>query len=269
MTRLLAVAAAALALAAAAATTPGGAAHPKCVEAAGEHHVAIVVEHGTGATLTRCVPFTADSITAQQAMDLSGIEYQTASYGGGLGAAVCQIDYEPETYPPGCWTSTSPYWAMFVSRAGGGWAVSQRGLSSQTLQDGDALGWHYVPQSGSGGGPPPSPAGVCAQQAAPPPVTAPPPAAAGPQPPAPAPETGPGAAQPSAGTPAPPGTAATPEVVGSVPSDSPSGKPVPAPAVRRSRPADTVDLGILTASLGGGALLGLLVLQLIAVRLRS
>lgn len=131
-----------------------------CAYAAGAHHVALVVQHSSGATVRVCVGFDGDSVTADQVLQMSGVSYQEASYGGGLGKAVCQIDGEPASYPPGCWTSTSPYWAMYVSRAGGGWAGSSLGVSSQVFRDGDGLGFHYVPQSAPA---PPSvaAAGVC------------------------------------------------------------------------------------------------------------
>lgn len=251
------------------AAVPGAPGHPTCAQAAGEHHAAIVVEHSSGATLTRCVSFSGDSISAQQAMDMSGVEYQTSTYGGGLGAAVCQVDYEPRTYPPGCWTSTSPYWGMYISRAGGGWAVSQRGISSQTLSDGDALGWHYQPQSGPGGGPPPSPAGVCAAAGAPPPA----PAAPGTAPAGQVPAPGAAAAGGSA-APAPDGPAESSPAPPSEPATSAGAPSTPRPSASAARPVSRraagqrLDPGILAASLGGGALLGFLVLQLVAARLR-
>ena len=164
--------------------TPGSVARPTCALASGTHHVAVVVEHGNGTVLSRCVAFTEEQRTGEQIMQLSNIEYGMSSYGGGLGNAVCQVDGEPASYPPNCLMSTSSYWAMFVSRAGGRWSISNAGVSSQQFSDGDALGWHYVPPTG--GGPPPSPAGVCTA-AAPSPAISPSPSphhAAPPIPPA-------------------------------------------------------------------------------------
>jgi hypothetical protein len=226
--------------------TPGSLSRPTCALASGTHHVAVVVEHGNGTVLSRCVAFTEEQRTGEQIMQLSNIEYGMSSYGGGLGNAVCQVDGEPASYPPSCLTSTSAYWAMFVSRAGGRWSISNAGVSSQEFSDGDALGWHYVPPTG--GGPPPSPAGVCATGApAPAPVvtTAPAPAATAPAPAAPA---------ASVASTADAGVTPTP------PAPSPSASPHrAAPPAAPARPS----AGWIVTAAGAGALVGLLILQLV------
>jgi hypothetical protein len=135
-----------------------------CAQAATLHHAALVVEHGDGVVIRRCVAFSGDSITGDQLLAASHVQYATAAYGG-TGKAVCQIDYEPTSYPPGCWTTSSPYWAMFVSRGGGGWRISSLGISSQTFRDGDAEGFRYEGQSDYSV--PPGPAGVCPLPATP------------------------------------------------------------------------------------------------------
>jgi hypothetical protein len=129
-----------------------------CAQASSGHHAALVVEHGDGAVVRVCVSFTAAQITGDQVLALSHVEYATADYGG-TGKAVCQIEGEPAQYPPGCWTASSPFWAMFVSRGGGSWLTSSLGISSQTFRDGDAEGFRYEGQSDNSV--PPSPAGVC------------------------------------------------------------------------------------------------------------
>jgi hypothetical protein len=128
-----------------------------CAEAASVHHAALVVEHGGGGVVTVCVAFSEDSITGGQLLARSGVEYATAY----SGQAVCQIDHEPPDgqVPPGCWTTSSPYWAMFVSRGGGSWSMSSLGFTSQTFRDGDAEGFRYEGQSDYTA--PPSPHGVC------------------------------------------------------------------------------------------------------------
>ena len=138
-----------------------------CAQAATSHHAALVVEHGNGAVTSVCVSFAADSITGDDLLAGSGVQYATADYGG-TGKAVCQIDGEPGQYPPGCWTASSPYWAMFVSRAGGSWVTSSLGISSQTFRDGDAEGFRYQGQSSSSV--PPSPSGVCPAPSSPTPA---------------------------------------------------------------------------------------------------
>ena len=113
--------------------------------AASTHRVAVVVQHLDGATVSRCVPFTADTIGGEQA--LAGSKIQAGLLpSGGFGKAVCQLDNEPTTYPQTCWTGTSPFWALFVDH-GGGWSYSSVGLSSIVLHDGDSLGFRYQSQS--------------------------------------------------------------------------------------------------------------------------
>src|SRR4029077_10954870 len=67
------------------------------------------------------------------------------------------IDHEPTSYPPTCWTGTSPFWAFFVAH-GSGWAYSSLGVSSVTVHDGDAVGFRYQSQSTHA---PPSISGDC------------------------------------------------------------------------------------------------------------
>jgi len=167
LARILAVAPALAAVTVVGAATKVGPAVSGCAQAATVHHAALVVEHSDGATLKVCVSFTADSITGDQLLASSGVQYATADYGS-TGKAVCQIDYEPSSYPPGCWTASSPYWAMLVSRAGGSWLTSSLGISSQTFRDGDAEGFRYESQSASSV--PPLPAGVCPLPISPTPV---------------------------------------------------------------------------------------------------
>ena len=234
--------------------TPGSPGRPTCALAAGTHHVAVVVEHGNGSVLSRCVTFTSDQLKGDEVMHLSGVEYGTSTYGGGLGSAVCQVDGEPASYPPNCLTSTSAYWAMFVSRGGGRWSISNAGISSQVFSDGDAMGWRYVPPTG--GGPPPSPAGVCAAVAAAP-ATARATAATGV---AQAP-----AASVTALSPIPSAQASPTEAAVTPPAPSPS--PSPHRSAPPAGPADPSAGWIATAA-GVGALAGLLILQLVRPVLR-
>lgn len=206
-----------------------------CAQAASVHHAALVVEHGDGSVRPVCVAFSEDSITGDQLLSRSGVEYATADYGGS-GKAVCQIDGEPTSYPPGCWTASSKYWAMFVSRAGGSWTTSSLGISSQTFRDGDAEGFRYEGQSDYSV--PPSPRGVCRPAASPTPIPAatanpslrvttqsPPPSSSGPSP-TPAANTAsapsPTASEPASSDPASSATArATVTIAGTTPTAQP------------------------------------------------
>jgi hypothetical protein len=163
-----------------------------------------------------------------------------------------------------------------VSRAGGAWQLSNVGISSLTLADGDAEGFRYVPSSGIPAVPP-SPAGVCAA-AAPPVATAPPAVTAGPAVTTPAvnraPPTSPSVAgvTPSVSVgptvsaePIPVGASSSPAAIvyGAAASAVPSGPArLPAPSPSPSGP----EPGLLAAAIVGGGLLGLAILRLVAGR---
>ena len=110
-----------------------GPAAPVCAQAAYAHRVGLVVEHGDGQVVRRCVGFDTPTATALDVLQASGLELGISSYGGGLGTAICQIDNEPTTYPPGCFTTTGLYWVLFVSHAGGPWVNSDVGASNLTV----------------------------------------------------------------------------------------------------------------------------------------
>ena len=165
-----------------------------CAAAAGNHHVALVVQHnapnGAGQTvLTACVAFdqatstfdaAAHTISAEEVLRLSGIQFGTADYGATYGVAVCQVDGEPASYTPRCLEpGPSRYWFVFASAyPGSGWNATNHGVSNVRVGDGDAVGLRYEADPS---GQPPAPSGICP---APAPWTAPP--TTSPQKPAPA-----------------------------------------------------------------------------------
>ena len=130
-----------------------------CTAATYPHHVALVVELGDGESVGRCVGFNASSISGEEVLQASGLEYATQGYGS-LGQAVCQVDEEPAAYST-CLPSSGSYWALFTSRAGGAWQAGDVGISSLDFANGDAEGLRYDPETGPDPAPPP-PAGVCA-----------------------------------------------------------------------------------------------------------
>jgi hypothetical protein len=255
---------------------------------AGPNHAALVIQHGDGSVVTRCVAFETAQITGQQLLDSSGVAWVGQTFGG-FGTAACAIDGEPAHY------STCPgkdyYWAIFVSRGGGTWQFAASGISGLSLSSGDAEGFRYVPAAGTPAAPP-APAGVCATSGATTDATAPgatptgttaPPGTAGP-----ASRTSSPAAIATSATPAATGSAGLAATLaqaaaGSAPagtlSDSPgtlaavaagsaaSAAATPAPGAARS-PAQGggLDLGLLLAAVVGGALAGLALLRLVAGR---
>jgi hypothetical protein len=241
-----------------------------CAQAASTHRVALVVEHGDGAVKRICVGFSASvsTVTALSVLQSSGLENGTESYGS-LGTAVCQIDNEPAQYTT-CLPASGSYWVLFISKAGGAWATSSRGVSNTFVADGDAVGFRYDPQAGADP-PPPSSAGTC-------PVATPSP---GPTPtPAPTvrPTQSPGATHPPGATPTPdvtptatspissstatPGGATSTPTAGVLGLASPGASSAPvgslAPA---SRQPPSITAGLIVAGVGVAGLMGLLGVQ--------
>jgi hypothetical protein len=224
----------------------------------GPYHAALVVEHGSGLTIQRCVAFSNATITGQQLLEMSGIEYATATFG--FGQAVCQIDNEPAYFSACLPPSPDLYWAMFVSRSGGPWAASNLGISSQTFADGDAEGFRYDPQTGTAA--PPPVATPCPSPTPRPTATPKPPSAATPRPaagatPKPSPTTSPTLA------PGPTSSLLSPSPVAPAPAPVASVTPPPAELTEASPTGELATAGALLA------LLALLVVAIAAARSRS
>ncbi|HEY2888480.1 MAG TPA: hypothetical protein VGJ17_07680 [Candidatus Limnocylindrales bacterium] len=157
-------------------------------------------------------------MTGEQVLAQSGIEYRTVAFGG-LSDAVCQVDGEPATFPPTCWTSTSNFWAFFVARKGGSWFSSSLGIAAQTFHDGDADGLRFEPQDVPlppkilGNCPSPTPTPVATPRPTPRPTGTPAP-------------TQPATTRPA--SPAPSGPAAPSQPVASIGDPAPS-SPIPSP----------------------------------------
>lgn len=243
-----------------------------CAAATYSSHVALVVEHGDQRVIGLCIGFDGSSITGEQILQASGLEYATQSYGS-LGDAVCQIDSEPASYGS-CLPASGSYWAMFVSRGGGGWQNADRGISTETFADGDAEGFRYDPQSGAEP-PPESPAGICARALATPapaPAATSPASAAGAALPGAAP--GPGASGGAGDGTGP----ATPGGTASQPAASASTAPAPS-VIRPARSSGAVarvgtparaqngpDAALLAACAAGASLAGLAGVRLVRRR---
>ena len=133
--------------------SPGGSG-ASCLNSSLPHRAYVVVEHGSGATLDRCVGFSGDSIAGDALMKASGIPYQTQHFS--FGDAVCAMDKEPKSFDS-CLPQGAPYWALWTESGGGAWQEAQVGLADLKLGAGDAIGWRYTPQAEASPSPPPAP----------------------------------------------------------------------------------------------------------------
>ena len=122
-----------------------------CVNTTAPHHAYVVVQHLSGATFQRCVGFAGATIDGQTLMDQSGVEYQ--AYKLSSGKSVCQVDNEP-AHVTQCFPPNQPYWSLFLEIKGA-WVGATAGFTDAILNDGDALGWHYVSASDKSPAPPP------------------------------------------------------------------------------------------------------------------
>jgi hypothetical protein len=225
---------------------------PLCAQAAYSHRVGLVVEHGDGRVIRRCIGFDSATITAVAVLQASGLELGLDTYGS-LGTAVCQIDHEPIGYTT-CLPASGSYWVLFISHSGGPWTTSNQGASSALVGGGDDVGFRYDPQGGTD--PPPSTAaGTCPPATTPlgtsstpvPAATSVPPVRATPAIAAPAPTTG------------VLGTTSSPTAT------SPNAGTTPAVALSAGSP---INLGLLAGVCAIGGLLGLLGAQALRRRRR-
>ncbi|HIE38012.1 MAG TPA: hypothetical protein EYP77_02905, partial [Anaerolineae bacterium] len=108
------------------------------------HRAGLVVVHGDGRVITRCVPFTEETISGADLLRRSGLSVVMAPFGG-LGYGVCAIDGEGcgagEECFCRCRGATCAYWVYSHRQPDGSWALSGVGASSWLLRDGDVDGW--------------------------------------------------------------------------------------------------------------------------------
>jgi hypothetical protein len=270
---VLAAAVVALAAGALASLAPGSPLVASCV-GAGSGHAALVLEHGDGSVVTRCVSFGTATVTGEQLLNSSGVAWSGQTFGG-YGEAVCALDSEPAHYTscPG----QENYWAVFVSRGGGAWQLSSIGISSLTLGDGDAEGFRYVPAAGTPAVPP-SPPAVCGAAVATVAATA---AAAAARPTAGGVTPASSAAASPVATNPPAQSAAAVSAAATAPADDTaalalagasagvSSDPGAASRAPSSGSGSGLDPGLFVAALVGGGLAGLALLRLAAARRRA
>lgn len=107
------------------------------------NQAALVVVHGDGRVVTRCVDFNEPQISGYDVLQRSGLDLNIEV--SGMGAGICRIDHEGCTFPQeSCFCraegDTYTYWSYWrLTEAG--WAYSQLGASNQQVQPGAVEGW--------------------------------------------------------------------------------------------------------------------------------
>ena len=126
-------------------------------QADGPNKIALVVTHGNGQTLTKCVEFPEDQLTGLQVLERSGLEMDYEAQG--MGATVCKLDGEGCTFPGNpcfcqCQGSSCVYWSYWQLQ-NGAWQYSSYGASNTYLSNGSVEGWIWGEGTTSSASPPP------------------------------------------------------------------------------------------------------------------
>jgi hypothetical protein len=126
----------------------------------GPNRAALVVVHGSGQAITRCVEFPEEKISGYELLERAGLDLNV-DVTGGLGAAVCRIDGEGCTYPAQdcfcqCQGTSCVFWSYWQS-TGGSWSFSNLGPANVQVKNGAVQGWVWgkgTPNSGASSSPP-------------------------------------------------------------------------------------------------------------------
>jgi len=142
----------------------------------GPRRVGVVVVHGDGSVVTRCVAFSESSLTGFEALERTGLDIVSA-FNPGQGMAMCRIDGEG-CDAGNCFCDMPNYWTYW-HLVDGAWQYSSAGGSTHRIYDGDVDCWLW----GSGNPPPAiSLDEICVPPTATPTKTALPTATAAPEP---------------------------------------------------------------------------------------
>jgi len=116
----------------------------------------LVVMHGDGRVLTRCVEFSEPEITGYDLLARSGLSL-SVNFGAGAGGAVCALDgagcSEADCFCE-CRGTPCRYW-IYHHLLAGQWTYANLGASLHTVRPGDIDGWAWGEGTVSGGVQPP------------------------------------------------------------------------------------------------------------------
>ncbi len=104
-------------------------------------YAGLVIRHGDGSVVTRCVSFDEASISGIDLLYRSGLSIDAPT--SGYGASVYGIDGEGTAED---WSSGRASWSYWHLR--GAWVFSPVGASSYSVKQGDVEGWSWGPQTG-------------------------------------------------------------------------------------------------------------------------
>lgn len=119
----------------------------------------LVVVHGDGQVVTRCVEFTEEQITGYDLLVRSGLDLNYEAQGG-LGTAICRLDNEGCNYPEDqcfcrCLGSPCVFWSLW-QWVDDDWVFSSQGASATVVTDETMQAWVWGEGTiGTAASPPP------------------------------------------------------------------------------------------------------------------
>ena len=124
---------------------------PASLAAQSPQRAGLVIVHGDGTVLTRCVEFTEESISGVELLTRSGLALRLDATG--VGTAVCSIGGEGCPAPSSCFcqcqSSPCVYWSYWQLEDGG-WRYSNLGAGLTQVGNGVVEGWVWGEGSASG-----------------------------------------------------------------------------------------------------------------------
>lgn len=119
--------------------------------AAEPHRAGLVIVHGDGRVVTRCVTFAEESISGVELLVRSGLELRLDATG--VGTTICSIAGEGCPAPSSCFcqcqSSPCVYWSYWQLEEGA-WRYSNLGAGLTQVRDGTVEGWVWGEGSASG-----------------------------------------------------------------------------------------------------------------------
>jgi hypothetical protein len=111
----------------------------------GPYRAGLIIVHGDGRVITRCLTFPETTITGLELLQRSGLDLNL-DLSSAMGAAVCRIDNEGCTFPSQscfcrCQGMTCVYWSYWHLTPDGTWQYSNLGAGGWLLHDGDVDAW--------------------------------------------------------------------------------------------------------------------------------
>ena len=121
------------------------------------NHIGLVIVHGSGQAITRCVTFSENTINGYDLLARSGLDLNFEANGNGN--AICRIDHEGCAYPQDncfcqCAGGACSYWSYWLW-SGAAWQYSNIGAANQIGHNGDVQGWRWGLGNVDGATPPP------------------------------------------------------------------------------------------------------------------